>query len=119
MEQIKETDPNHIVMVQVADLPEGADLATVAEDQRLLPGATGVVPVAELIEYLESKDYKGAIAPYCHPSQFPSRNKNTTVSSIRSAVDRTVNPAPPVEESAEADSSTDSEDTPAEPVATP
>ena len=119
MDQIKETDPNHIVMVQVADLPEDADLATVAEDQRLLPGATGVVPLAELIEYLESTDYKGAIAPYCHPSQFPSRNKNTTVSSIRSAVDRTVNPAPPVEESAEADSSTDSEDTPAETVATP
>ncbi|MFC1758227.1 sugar phosphate isomerase/epimerase family protein [Planctomycetota bacterium] len=122
LDQIKEIDPNHIVVVQVADLPEGADLATVAEDQRLLPGATGVVPVTGLIEYLKAKDYKGAVVPYCHPSQFPSRNKNTTVSSIRTAIERTINPPPPVEEPSEsdtaADAAADSKDTPTEAIAT-
>jgi hypothetical protein len=67
-------------------------MATISDKQRLLPGATGVVPNAELLAVLEEKGYEGQISPFCHPSQFSSRNKNATVSSISKAIKQLLHP---------------------------
>ena len=94
LDQLKALDVDSIVLVRVADFPADADVASATEEQRLLPGASNVIPIAEIIAHLEEKDYKGAVVPYCHPSHFPSRNKNTTVGSLRDAINRTINPQP-------------------------
>jgi sugar phosphate isomerase/epimerase len=68
--QLKDFSIEKLVMVRLADVPVDTDLTTITEEQRLLPGSTGVVPNVEWLRWLAARDYRGPLTSYCHPSQF-------------------------------------------------
>ena len=72
-------------MVRLADAPADVDLEKITEEQRMLPGSTGVVPNIEWLRWLSDRDYSGPITPYCHPAQFAG---GTRGQSVEQAADR-------------------------------
>ena len=76
LDQIKELTVDKIITVRLADVPDDADLATVTEHQRLLPGESSRFPNRELMDFLKHNNYQGAITPYPHPDQFADARKN-------------------------------------------
>ncbi len=79
VEQVRELSADQIVLVRVADLPAGADAETATEEQRLLPGSTGVVPAAAVLKHLSEIEYGGPVTPYPHPKQFSGTTRDQTV----------------------------------------
>jgi sugar phosphate isomerase/epimerase len=86
VDQLKNFPVNQIVMVRLADLPVDAQLDTISEEQRLLPGATGVVPNLEWIRLLGDRGYVGPVTAYCHPSQFTGSTRAQTVEQAAEAL---------------------------------
>jgi sugar phosphate isomerase/epimerase len=79
VDQLKDFPVDKIVMVRLADVPADSNLETITEEQRMLPGTSGVVPNVEWLRWLGERDYGGPITPYCHPSQFTGGTRTQTV----------------------------------------
>ena len=88
LEQLKGFPVQKIVMVRVADLPVDANLDEVTEEQRMLPGATGVVPNREWLTWLSEQEYAGPITPFCHPAEFDGRTRTKAVEKASEALVR-------------------------------
>ena len=88
LEQLKDVRPDRIVTVRLADVPVGVDLADITEEQRLLPGSTGVVPAAAALRLLSERGYKGPVAAYCHPAQFVGVTRTQAVEQASRALTR-------------------------------
>lgn len=87
LESIKELSVDQIVAVRVADIPTDVPLEEVTEEQRLLPGSTGVVPAAETLKWLADSGYAGPVTAYCHPQQFTGVTRIKTVAQASDALD--------------------------------
>jgi sugar phosphate isomerase/epimerase len=79
LKQIKEVSPEQIVSVRIADVPADADLREITEEQRLVPGTTGVVPAAAVLRWLSEQGYRGPVTAYCHPAQFTGVTRTQAV----------------------------------------
>lgn len=93
LEQIKDVAVDQIVAVRVADLPSDVDLTEVSEQQRLLPGATGVVPAERAIRWLAEQKYRGPVTAYCHPAQFAGITRNQAVEQAAQTLGQLIGPA--------------------------
>jgi sugar phosphate isomerase/epimerase len=87
LEAIKELSVDQIVAVRVADLPADVPLAEVTEEQRLLPGSTGIVPAAETLRWLADSGYSGPVTAHCHPQQFSGVTRIKSVAQASDALD--------------------------------
>jgi sugar phosphate isomerase/epimerase len=86
VEQLKDFPIDKLVMVRLADVPPDADLASITEEQRLLPGSTGVVPNVAWLRWLAARDYRGPLTPFCHPSQFAGVTRTQSVGQAADAL---------------------------------
>jgi sugar phosphate isomerase/epimerase len=59
-----------IVAVFVADAPTGVEPADALQDQRLLPGETGVIDTSAVLTALGETGYDGPVVPLPHPARF-------------------------------------------------
>lgn len=55
-------DREKVVYVHLNDAPTGLDVSTQIDDQRMLPGSTGVIDVAGFLQALRRLDFKGPVA---------------------------------------------------------
>ncbi len=99
--QLKDFPVEKVVMVRLADLPADADLETITQEQRLLPGSTGVVPNVEWLRWLSDHDYSGPITPYCDPSQFTGVTRAQAVEQAAEAVTSLIRAARNAEDNAD------------------
>jgi sugar phosphate isomerase/epimerase len=76
---LKEVAAEQIVSVRLADLPADADREAVREEQRLLPSRGGVVDSVAVLRQLRAIGYEGPVTSYPHPSQCPSKTRDTIV----------------------------------------
>ncbi len=101
MAQLSEFPIERIFMVRVADLPTDANLETVTEEERMLPGATGTVPIADWIRWLSEQGYAGPITPFCHPAQFLGGTRTQSVeqaaAALKELLDQNLVPDPEAE----------------------
>lgn len=79
VEQLRDFPVERIVMVRLADAPEGVEVDALTEEQRMLPGSTGVVPNGEWLSWLHDQGYDGPVTPYCHPAQFSGLTRSQVV----------------------------------------
>jgi sugar phosphate isomerase/epimerase len=86
LDQLKSFPVEKIVMVRLADVPADADLETITEEQRMLPGSTGVVPTIEWLRWLNQRGYTGPITPFCHPAQFTGGTRVQAVEQAAAAL---------------------------------
>ncbi len=79
IEQIQELSADQIVSVRLADLPSDANLPEITEEQRMLPGVTGIVPAAPILSWLHELGYQGPVTAYCHAAQFSGVTRTRAV----------------------------------------
>jgi len=84
---LKELSGDQIVSVRVADIAAEADLETISEDQRLLPGADGVIDCAAALTHLANLEYQGPVAPFPSPTQFVTMTRDQIVKLASDSLD--------------------------------
>jgi sugar phosphate isomerase/epimerase len=87
MDQLSEMPGEQIVSVRLADVPADADLATIAPDQRLLPGDGGLIDSVAIIRHLSSVGFDGPVAIYPHASRFSGMTRDAIVQRASATLD--------------------------------
>ena len=62
-DDVKKLDKDDVVYVHINDAPAGIDIDDQQDLVRCLPGETGVIPVAELLQILRDIGYDGPVVP--------------------------------------------------------
>jgi sugar phosphate isomerase/epimerase len=89
-----------IVGVRLADIPTGADVSAISEEQRVLPGEGGTIDSAALLGLLDEIGFDGPIAAAPWPGSSKGQKREETVkkaSAVLDAVLTGVDGAKPVE----------------------
>ncbi|QDU96003.1 sugar phosphate isomerase/epimerase family protein [Lignipirellula cremea] len=86
MAQLREFGADKVVAVRANDVPEGADLATIGEQDRLLPGESGETNAVEVLEWLKDADYDGPVTVFPHPRNFKGMTRDAIVQRAGSAM---------------------------------
>ena len=101
---------DRIVSVRLADIPTSADLNTIGDDERYMPGDGGLIDCRAIVQHLLKNEYAGPITLYPTPTRFAGRTRDAIVQEAKSALDDLCKPTPPkppaveeVREPAEAD----------------
>ncbi len=87
IDQLEELDADQIVVVRLADVPEAADLATIEDRQRLLPGDSETSKAGAVVKLLIGKDYDGPVSVFPHPSQFSGQTRDMIVQKAAACMD--------------------------------
>ena len=79
LERIRSLRGDQIVSVRLADIPAGADLATIKEEQRLMPGEGGTIDSVAILTTLEELGYDGPVAVAPYPGTFKGQRREATI----------------------------------------
>jgi len=79
IEKLRALRSDQILSARLADLPAGADLTKIGEDQRLMPGEGGGIDTAAILAALEDMGYDGPVALAPNPAQFKGQKREATV----------------------------------------
>jgi sugar phosphate isomerase/epimerase len=102
IEQLQDFPISKIVMVRLADFPQDTDPEAATEEDRPLLGSTGIIPVADWLNWLREHGYEGPVTPYCHPAQFSGGTRTQSVEQASEALAQLVD----TEEASEDDEAT-------------
>ena len=86
LDQIRALKAEQIVTVRLADLPADADIATLTDDQRLLPTEASV-DITAVITHLAEINYEGPVTAYAHPSQNKGMKREAIVQKVSAVLD--------------------------------
>jgi len=86
-EQVARLSASQVVAVRLADLPADADLATVTDEQRLLPGDSPTIDCAAILRQLAERDYAGPVSVTPHPSQLAGLRREAVVQRLSTTID--------------------------------
>lgn len=87
LERLRGLRGEQIVSVRLADIPEGADLASITPDQRVMPGEGGQIDSAALLGILEELGYDGPVTVAPYPGLFKGQTRESIVSKASAALD--------------------------------
>lgn len=87
VDQLRDVTADQIVMVRAADVPADVSLESITDEQRLLPGASGIVDTASAIRLLIEMGYEGPITPYPNASQFSGVTRDGIVKAASKSLD--------------------------------
>ena len=63
LDDVRKLSKNEVIYVEVNDAPVGVNPEDQLDDERCLPGETGVIPVAEILKILNKIGYDGPVTP--------------------------------------------------------
>ena len=63
LDDVRKLSKNEVIYVEVNDAPVGMNPENQLDDERCLPGETGVIPAAEILEILNEIGYDGPVTP--------------------------------------------------------
>lgn len=87
LDRLRAFGVQRIVAVHLCDLPADADLTTITEEQRLIPGEGGGVDFAALLSFLRQEGYDGPVSIACHPSRHAGQKREATIAKASSVLD--------------------------------
>jgi sugar phosphate isomerase/epimerase len=87
IEKIRSLRSEQVLSVRLADIPSGTELATIAQEQRVMPGEGGMIDSGALISVLEDLGYDGPVALAPNPEMFKGQKREATVSRASSVLD--------------------------------
>jgi sugar phosphate isomerase/epimerase len=87
IKQIGELPPEQIVQVRVSDAPEDADPAKMTDDQRVLPGKSGVIDAAMALRILGEIQYDGPVSPFANARTLTGMTRDRIVRTAGEALD--------------------------------
>ena len=63
LDDVRRLTKNEVIYVQINDAPAGINPDDQLDDERCLPGETGVIPAAEILQILNQIGYDGPVTP--------------------------------------------------------
>ena len=88
LDQLRQLSADQIVMVRIADAPADVELVAITDDQRLLPGTTGVVDIVSVLAVLLDLGYAGPVTPYPCPSKLPGGTRDSIVRQAANSIEK-------------------------------
>ena len=88
VEQLQKFGWEKIVSVRVADAPAEKSRDQLLNSERLLPGATGIVPIARVLQLLAEAEFEGPVTPAPSHDQFAGATRDKIVSDTSQALDK-------------------------------
>jgi sugar phosphate isomerase/epimerase len=92
IEKLRTLRGDQILSVRLADIPAGTDFATIASDQRVMPGEGGTIDFAAVIAALEELGFDGPVALAPNPGLFKGQKREAIVSGASAALDALLTP---------------------------
>lgn len=86
---------DRIVSVRLADIPASADLNTIADDERYMPGDGGLTDCRAIVQHLLTNQYAGPVTLYPTPARFAGMTRDAIVRRAKSTLDNLFTPYPP------------------------
>jgi sugar phosphate isomerase/epimerase len=93
IDKLRTLRSDQILSVRLADIPAGADFATITSDQRVMPGDGGTIDFAALITTLDELGFDGPVALAPNPALFKGQKREAIVSGASAALDQLLNSA--------------------------
>lgn len=87
LQNVRSLKGEQILNVRLADIPAGADYATITAEQRVMPGEGGTIDSAALLAVLEELGYDGPVALAPNPELFKGQKREATVKAVSVALD--------------------------------
>jgi sugar phosphate isomerase/epimerase len=87
LDRLRAFGGKRIVAVRLCDLPGDADLQTISEEQRLLPGEGGGIDFAAVLSLLAEQGYDGPVSIACHPSRHAGQEREATIANASTLLD--------------------------------
>jgi sugar phosphate isomerase/epimerase len=76
---VSKVPAGRIVEVRLSDAPRGVASAELTEAGRLMPGETGVIPAAEILQAAAAAGFDGPVTPWAHRSTLTGRGREKIV----------------------------------------
>lgn len=86
-EQLRALRGDQIIAVELSDIPAGADLATITEGQRLLPGEGGQIDSASYLATLQELGFDGPVSAAVHSAAMAGTKREALVKKASEALD--------------------------------
>jgi sugar phosphate isomerase/epimerase len=87
VEKVRTLRGEQLLSVRLADIPAGADLANISEEQRVMPGEGGTIDSASIVSALDDIGFDGPIAAAPYPGLFKGQTRESIVSKASAALD--------------------------------
>ena len=87
LDRLRAFGGNRIVAVRLCDLPTDADVQTITEEQRLIPGEGNGIDFAAVLSLLREQGYDGPVSIACHPSRHAGQKREATIASASTVLD--------------------------------
>jgi sugar phosphate isomerase/epimerase len=86
-EKLRALRGDQIIAVELSDIPAGVDLATITEEQRLLPGEGGQIDSAAYLATLQELGFDGPVSAAVHPAAVQGTKREALVKKAAEALD--------------------------------
>lgn len=87
VEKLRSLRGEQIVGVRLSSIEAGTDLATITNDQRLMPGEEGMIDLAGIVAALDEMGFDGPVAVACSPVPFKGQTRESIVSKASAVLD--------------------------------
>lgn len=86
-EKLRAFRGDQIIAAELSDIPAGADLATITQEQRLLPGEGGQIDAAAYLSILQELGFDGPVSAAVHSSALQGTKREALVKKAAEALD--------------------------------
>ena len=87
LERLRAFGGKRVVALRLCDLPADAELQTITEEQRLIPGEGGGIDSAAILSLLKEQGYDGPVSVACHPSRHAGQKREATIAAASAVLD--------------------------------
>jgi sugar phosphate isomerase/epimerase len=87
LDKVRALRGDQVLSVRLADIPAGADLPAITDEQRLMPGDGGTIDSAALLAALDDLGYDGPVALAPNPNMFKGQKREAIVSRASTMLD--------------------------------
>jgi sugar phosphate isomerase/epimerase len=92
VEKLRSLRGEQVLSVRLADIPAGADLSSITDEQRVMPGEGGTIDSAAILATLDDLGFDGPVALAPNPGLFKGQKRETIVSKASAALDALLGP---------------------------
>ena len=87
LDQLSELPIEKIVSVTLTDIPDGADLSSISNSERLMPGAGDTTFNTKICQWLHNSGYTGPLTPGPSSAQFSGSSRDAVIHKASNSID--------------------------------
>jgi sugar phosphate isomerase/epimerase len=79
LDKLQKLSTGQVITLDVSDAPSNVATGALRDEDRLLPGETGVIDVPAILTFLAEKNYDGPVTPKAHSKRFAGLRRDAIV----------------------------------------